>query len=282
MTPWETVLVEGAGSIEFGPRSVGVVTVATNRYIDYWYEMALSADRHLFPGHPVVLHVFTDRAADVRAMSGDLANVIVNPVPIEALGWPEATLLRYEVFDSHGSDLQQDLLMHLDADMLVARDVGPELEPAAWPGGIALVRHPGYRRPSLLQRMSLYAGEPRLAMSDSYAYAKNGAIGSWETDKRSRAFVPRGIRKVYVCGGTWFGLRTAFLSMVHELAVRTRADFDEGVIAVWHDESHLNWFASGHRTALLGSEYCFAPGFANLSDLTPKIIAVDKADDRTR
>ena len=97
--------MEGAGSIESGPHSIGVVTVATNRYIDYWHEMALSADRHLFPGHPVVLHVFTDRASDARAMAGDLTNVVVNPVPIEALGWPKATLLRYEVFDSHGSDL---------------------------------------------------------------------------------------------------------------------------------------------------------------------------------
>ena len=274
--------MEGAGSIESGPHSIGVVTVATNRYIDYWHEMALSADRHLFPGHPVVLHVFTDRASDARAMAGDLTNVVVNPVPIEALGWPEATLLRYEVFDSHGSDLQQDLLMHLDADMLVAQDVGPELEPAAWPGGIALVRHPGYRRPSLGRRLSLYAAEPRLALSDAYAYAKIGGIGSWETDTRSRAFVPRRSRRTYVCGGTWFGVRPAFLSMVHELAVRTRADLEEGTIAVWHDESHLNWYAAGHRTAVLGSEYCFAPGFQSVKDLNPKIIAVDKADDRTR
>lgn len=273
---------DSAGSNESSPLSVGVVTVATNRYIDYWHEMALSADRHLFPGHEVVLHVFTDRPADVRAMAGDFSNIVVNPVTVDSLGWPEATLLRYEVFDAHSKDLEQDLLMHLDADMLVAQDVGPELQPTTWPNGIALVRHPGYRRPSMSRRVSLYISDPRLALGDTYALAKIGAIGSWETDDRSRAFVPRRSRGTYVCGGTWFGLRTAFLSMVHELTVRTRADLDEGVVAVWHDESHLNWFASGHRTAVLGSEYCFAPGFANLMDLTPKIIAVDKADDRTR
>ena len=277
------VLVESsAGGDALKPDSVGVVTVATNRYVDYWHAMALSADVHLFPDREVVLHVFTDRLPDIRAMVSDFSNVIVNPLPIDALGWPEATLLRYEVFDSYRSDLEQRLLMHLDADMLLVDDVGLELHPADWPNGIALVRHPGFRRPDGRDGLALYAKSPVLVAKDAVRRVRVGGLGTWETDPGSRAFVPRRKRETYVCGGTWFGLREPFRAMVGELATRTRADLKEGRIAVWHDESHLNWFAANHRTALLGSEYCYAAGFSNVDDLTPKIVAVDQPDGRTR
>jgi len=262
------------------PPSVGVLTIATNRYLDYWKVMAASADRHLFPGSRLALHVFTDRPDDARATA--LERATVDAIEIDPLGWPDATLLRYEIFDASRDRLLEDVLIHLDADMLVERDVGPELAPDTWRGGIALVRHPGFRRPGLARRAALYATNPRIAASDARATWHVGGIGSWEQDERSRAFVPREARRTYVCGGTWMGQRAPLHAMIHELATRTREDLDEGRIAVWHDESHLNWFASTHDFELLGSDYCFAPGFANLADLTPRIVAVDKGDERTR
>lgn len=262
--------------------SIGVVSIATNRYVEHWRRMALSADRHLFPGHDVVLHVFTDRVADVTSIAPELERVTVNPIGIDALTWPEATLLRYEVITEHQDQLPQDVLMHLDADMLVAADVGVELTPSAWAGGLALVRHPGYRRPSGLPRARLYSSRPGVAVRDAYSGLRFGGIGRWETDRASTAFVPRGRRATYVCGGTWFGLRQPFLRMADELASRTRADLTRGHVAVWHDESHLNWFAARNSTELLDSSYCYADGFPGVAGLRPLIIAVDKSDDRTR
>ena len=262
--------------------SVGVVTVATNLYLDYWLDMALSAERHLFLGHEVVMHVFTDRVADVTAMKSHFSRVTVNAVKIDKLLWPEATLLRYEIFDAHREFLQQDLLMHLDADMLLVQNVGPELQPLNWPEGTALVQHPGYRRPRGGSLLAFYGKSPGKLIHDLVTIGRFGALGSWETNPSSRAFVPRRQRKDYVCGGTWMGLREPFLFMVHELAERVRKDLNEGTIATWHDESHLNWSATQNRTALLGSMYCYAPNFPNLADLQPRIIAVDKGDERTR
>ena len=258
------------------------MTVATNRYLDYWFAMAQSAERYLFPDRDVVMHVFTDRVADAREMARAFSRVVVNPIEIEQYVWPEATLLRYQIFDTHRSQLSQDVLLHLDADMIVVDEVGPELRPDYWRGGIALVRHPGYRRPGLGAGSSLYFRNPRLAWSDARARMVVGGLGSWESDVRSRACVPRAKRKAYVCGGTWMGRRTELLSMIHELAEHTREDTQTGVMAVWHDESHLNWFASRYETSILGSEYCYAEGYANLSDLHPRIIAVVKGDERTR
>lgn len=264
------------------PPSIGVMTVATNRYIDYWAAMAVSADAHLFPGHRLVMHVFTDQVERAREAAETLTRAEVNIVEIDPLGWPEATLLRYEVFDSHRSALAEEVLVHLDADMVVARDTGAELTPIQWRGGIALVRHPGYRRPPMRTRLALYARNPRWAAADARSFQSMGAIGSWETDPTCRAYVPKSERRTYICGGTWMGRSDALLPLIHELAIRTRADLEEGRIAVWHDESHLNWFASRYDVTILGSEYCYAPGFPNLADLDPVIIAVDKGDERTR
>ncbi|MDD2857600.1 MAG: hypothetical protein PHU75_02900 [Candidatus Nanopelagicales bacterium] len=263
-------------------RTVGVVTVATNRYLDYWREMAATADEHLFPGHEVVMHVFTDRVDEALAMAGGFSRIRVNAIEVEALGWPDATLLRYSLIDRHAEHLQQDLLVHLDADMQVVADVGPELDPAHWPGGIALVRHPGYWRPHWPQRSALYMKKPRMAARDAVSMVQHGSVGMWERHQASRAFVPRSRRRTYVCGGTWMGLREPFCAMVHELATRTDADTQDQIMAIWHDESHLNWYASHHRTAFLGTEYCYALGFPNLAGMQARIVAVDKGDDRTR
>ena len=100
--------------------TVGVVTVATNRYVEYWKQLAESVDQYLFPGHEVTMHVFTDRVDQVFAFAPTLKRIRVKAVAIDALTWPEATLLRYEVFDSHREQLVQDVLVHLDADMLIA------------------------------------------------------------------------------------------------------------------------------------------------------------------
>jgi len=264
------------------PYSVGIVTIATNQYLEYWREMALSVERNLFPDQEVVMHVFTDRVVDAKSMALQFSRVTVNVVEIDQLKWPEATLLRYEVFDAHRDFLQQDVIMHLDADMLVVDKVGPELWPFNWPGGIALVQHPGYRRPKGRNLALLYIRNPRMLVIDLLTTARLGGIGSWEIESSSCAFIPRRLRRRYFCGGTWMGMREPFLAMVHELAQRVRADLDNGIIATWHDESHLNWFAAQNETGILGSEHCYAPNFPNLADLRPRIVAVDKGDERTR
>lgn len=258
------------------------MTVATNRYIEYWKQMVRTADAQLFPGHDVVMHVFTDQPDVAREMDAELSRVSIDPVEIEPYGWPEATLLRYEIFDTHRGRLNEDVLMHLDADMAVVAPVGPDLHSDQWEGGIALVRHPGFRRPSGLARIGYYSKDPRALARDALMQSRVGGFGSWESDPSVRAHVPRANRRTYVCGGTWMGRREPLLSMIGELSARTRADLDEAKIAVWHDESHLNWYAAGHPFTLLGSEYCHAQGFTSVADIAPLIVALDKGDARTR
>ena len=43
---------------------------------------------------------------------------------------------------------------------------------------------------------------------------------------------------------------------------RIRQDKDRGIIALWHDESHINWYAFTHpHYRLLDASFCFFPGW---------------------
>jgi len=263
-------------------QGVAVLTVATNRYIDYWRSMAESADRLLSPGASLTFYVFTDQPDKAKLAAESFTRSHVVPILIPPLGWPEATLLRYELFDQSWGLIQEDLVIHLDADMFVSSKTMFRPAPTEWPNGLAFVRHPGYRRPSLSKCLSLYLHSPKMLQGDIKLWLRLGALGNWETSRDSRAYVPRRLRQTYVCGGTWMGLREPLGRMIRVLADRTREDLDRGIIATWHDESHLNWFASGHAHQLMDSQKCYAPGYKNLSDIWPEIIAVDKGDDRTR
>ena len=65
-----------------------------------------------------------------------------------------------------------------------------------------------------------------------------------------------------VCGGINGGDRDAYLKFCHTLQKRIRQDKDRGIIALWHDESHINWYAFTHpHYRLLDASFCFFPGW---------------------
>jgi len=262
--------------------SVGVVSVATNRYVHYWMEMATSADALLFPEAELTMHVFTDQPELVEEFAPQLSRIRVHPIRIDSLTWPAATMQRFQLISEHADSLTQDVLVHLDADMLIVARTPMNLDPQTWQGGMALVRHPGYRRPPGIARAKFYLRHPSRLARDLARIAKEGGLGTWERNAASAAYVPRSRRSTYVCGATWMGRREAFIATCALLAANTAHDDAIGRIALWHDESHMNWFAAMRERSLLDSSYCFVEGAVNLSDLEPLIVAVEKSDERTR
>ena len=262
--------------------SVGVFTVATNVYFDYWRDMVLSADRYLFPDQSVTFHVFTDQPNAVSEVQEQLHRAKVVAIEVPPYGWPEATLFRYRFAVENSHLLRQDVLMHLDADMLVVDSVGPGLDPASWINGLAFVRHPGFRRPTGWRSISYYAAHLRAARIDYHARRSIGALGAWEQRPESTAFVNRDRRDHYVYGAIWMGRREPLLAMCRDLDEKIRRDLSKDLIAEWHDESHLNRYAADHPHTLLDCEYCYVEGWKNLAGLTPKIRVVDKGTHLTR
>lgn len=125
-------------------------------------------------------------------------------------GWPDATLYRYHAIVEHVDSLRGDWLFLCDADMRFEEAVGDEIL-----GDLVATLHPGY-------------------------VARGFADLPFETRPESAAYVYRRRGNRYYAGGFVGGTRAAFFDLAVSIAQRIDEDDKRGIVARWHDESHLN------------------------------------------
>ena len=254
-----------------------VISLATNQYSQYWLTMVKSANDHLSKKSKIIFHVFTDQPTFCYEKTRDLKHIQIAVHEIPSYKWPEATLLRYKVIYENQNLLKSRFLMHLDSDMIFVESPLEILDSLPWTGGISLVQHPGFYRPKGLERIKLYFSNPKLGILDFLKILKHGGLGEWETRSNSTAFVPRPLRKSYVCGATWIGERTPFLHMVAKLNQMVDSDLSNSFIAKWNDESYLNKWASVNEHTELSPTFCFA-SLRQLKKIVARIVAVEKSN----
>ena len=259
-------------------QSIGVLTVATNLYLNYWKSMVLSADKVTRVQDAVTFFVFTDAPGDAMDFGAKLQNVKVRAFEIAPYSWPDATLLRYQIFSSNIKELNSEILMHLDADMLFVSSPWQRIKTNLEKGNVCLVEHPGFWRPKGIQRLMVYLNNPRIAYRDLRTIISQGAIGAWEKNSNSISYVKRSLRVKYFCGGTWFGFRNSIVDLVESLTSNVQQDSLKMVTAIWHDESHLNKWASTNSFCIENPELCFDETYPHLRKLTPSIVAVRKIE----
>ena len=264
--------------------SVAIVSVATGPYLSFWKDMVESVRLNWEQESIPSFVVFTDRPQEARAYLAGHSSWRVCQVPESA--WPDSTMLRYAYYHRHQRDISRlgEVVLHVDADMLVRRPVPKKVWQLVRDSGVGFVRHPGYFRPrQFLKRCAWYLGRPQFAMEDALGQLRVGGIGDWETSENSSAFTPRKSRRAYVCGGVWFARADQFAGLVTDVWSSIESDRSRGVIANWHDESHLNRIAAERKgTAVLGPEFCFASGYTNLKGIQSVIEAVDKGSNWER
>ena len=69
-----------------------------------------------------------------------------------------------------------------------------------------------------------------------------------ETNSNSTAYIPERHRCVYVQGCVWGAKGSHIEYMVNLMKNNINIDLQNNIIAIWHDESHLNKFIVDHRT----------------------------------
>jgi len=240
--------------------------------------MVQSADSVSKIEDAVTFFVFTDDPKSAEIFAKELKNVTVRAFKIESFGWPEATLLRYAIFSSHIQEMNSDILMHLDADMLFSENPWSRVRSRLIQERICLVLHPGFWRPVGTKRVALYVLNPELAYKDLRMKIKVGGLGAWEENPESRAYVARNLRRNYYCGGTWFGKNVAIRDLLNQLAQQVSSDRNRNLTAKWHDESHINKWATTNLHSTENPELCFDETYPQTRNLTPAIIAVRKIE----
>lgn len=228
--------------------TVGLLIVATGKYIDFVPSLIASARKHFCTNHDVTYFVFTD---------GQIEGEDIVRIQQERLGWPYDTLMRLSMYDYH-ADLFHDMdyLFATDADMRFESEVGDEIL-----SDRVATQHPGYV----------------------------GRRGTYESRRQSTAYVDQSEGSHYFAGGFNGGSREEFLKMAHTITENIQKDLEKNIIAVWHDESHINrYFISNPPTCILSPAYCYPENDAHYrrgiwrETYLRKLVALDKSHAQLR
>lgn len=221
-----------------------ILTIATNKYIQFVERLLDNIDDNFLNGHEIQCLLFTDH--EIEECSD---NVKVSQIEHES--WPMPTLKRYNYFVKEKDFISQfDYCYYFDVDMGLVDKVGDEVL-----SDLVATQHP---------YQSFYPKEER----------------SYDRNPKSLAYVAPGEEgEYYYAGGFNGGSTREFLKMSEVLAERVTKDLENGVVALWHDESQMNrYLIDNPPTLSLTPSYCFAEEQMNNPDypFEPKIIALRK------
>jgi hypothetical protein len=152
------------------------------------------------------------------------------------LGWPYDTLMRFHMFKKIEKDLSRfDFLIFFNANAYFLQEISDEYFPTI-DEGLLLQQHPCFYNKSRLR----------------YTY---------ERRRKSTAYIPYWRGNYYVFGAMSGGYSAPYLSMIDELSRNIDIDEKNNIIAVWHDESHLNKYALKVDYKLLHPGYMYPDGW---------------------
>lgn len=202
--------------------NVGLLIMATGKYIRFVDPLIKSAEKHFCANHNVTYFVFTDGTMPPAD------NVVC--FHQARLGWPYDTMMRYHAYAAHADELaKQDYLFACDADMLFVNTVGDEIL-----GERVATIHPGYYQ----------------------------SRGTYETNPISTAYIPGNQGTHYFAGGFYGASSKEFIKILNTNIANIDKDMQKGYVAVWHDESHWNRYCIDHPpTVILTPSYCFPEGW---------------------
>lgn len=174
------------------------------------------------------------------------------------LEWPFITLNRFDIISRAKDEIEKhDWFVFLDADTLVVNEVTEE---EFFDDSKSLF---GVHHPCHFMNMPPHNKYP----------------GAFETNVLSEAAIDESYdTSVYFQGCLWGGKSIDVLKMNECLRYRVNADTEKNVIAVWHDESHLNKYLIDHKTDvnILGPQYAYPEVFSEYCDFEPKIVHLKK------
>lgn len=193
--------------------------IATNKYLSFLDIICPSIEEFFFPGAEVtaIVHTNLDLPENLSLYKG--IKFVKNEIKHEP--WPFTTLKRFEYFLlARDQILEYDYSFYVDVDSLFIGKILTEILPK---DGMIGTIHP-----------CLFVGP-----------------GSPERNPESKACIPMGSDSRYFCGGFFGGSSKKFIEVAEKISQDIQDDLQRGIIAVWHDESHLNRYFFENPPALV-------------------------------
>jgi len=233
-------------------KKVTLNLIATNNYTVFLDDVMESA-RNLFVNDcELIFIVYTNSNQEFD--SPDIKKIHIDNEP-----WPMSTLKRFHYFLSAKKEiLESDFSFYIDVDSMFRKPLNLS-DMIGGDQGLIGTLHPGF--------VLIETWNP---------------LGTPELNPRSRAFIERGKNKHYFCGGFFGGDSHSFIKMSESIRENVNLDLNDGIIAIWHDESHLNrYFLDNEPASILGIGFSCPSEYEHTN--SPTIVFLDKGgEDKKR
>ena len=219
-----------------------ILTIATNKYIQFVQKLYDNIEENFLTNHDIQCLLFTDHEIEENS-----SNVRISQIDHEP--WPIPTLKRYNYFIKEKEFISSfDYCFYLDVDMAIVDTVGDEIL-----SDLVATRHP-------------------------YKIHETPEQFAYERRPQSLAYIPIGEGVNYYAGGFNGGKTSEFLKMSQVIADRVNKDLENNIVAIWHDDSHMNrYLIDNPPTLSLDPSYCFPEEFIGTDyPYKPKIVALQK------
>lgn len=187
---------------------IAILYICTGKYSVFFPDFYASSERYFLPEAEKTYIVFSDD----RSLA-DYPKVEFHYQ--ECRGFPADSLFRFDAFLTvRDRILEHDYAYFFNSNMLFVAPVGREFLPT---------------------------GDRLTAVPHAYLLRRWPCVLPYERNRKSRAYVPPYEGDYhYFMGGLNGGDSRAFVAFAEECSRRIHEDYDNGIVAVFHDESHLN------------------------------------------
>lgn len=222
---------------------IAILYICIGKYIKFFNQFYKSCEEFFLPNIKKHYFLFTD---NINISTTYNQSIIFQ----EDMGWPGNTLFRFKFFQKCKSELEQyDYIFFFNGNTQFLQAIFPE----------EIIPN---------KEESYLTG-----LSWSHIY-KNNLLFPYDRNQLSKAYIPIGKGKYYFQGGLIGGRNLEFLTLLDELSKNIDDDFSKSIIAVNHDESHLNHFFLNKNIKVLNAQYGRPEEHAFPTN--PKIIFRDK------
>lgn len=227
---------------------IAILYICTGKYDVFWKDFYLSSEKYFLRNINKEYFVFSD----ANHIFDEENYPKVHKIYQEARPWPYATLMRYHIFSKLCDKLiLYDYIFFMNANVNFVEEIF--LEEIIPVGRFKLVTamHPGFVN-------------------------KRRWEFSYERNPKSTAYIPRNKGKYYVVGGLNGGESWSYIEMIQKLKSDIDVDLENGIVAVFHDESHFNkYIVDREDVKILPPTYIWPENWK--SKAVPKILLRDKS-----
>jgi GR25 family glycosyltransferase involved in LPS biosynthesis len=247
---------------------IAICNIATGKYKQYVQNIHRDCHLKFLKCHTLKFFLFTDEPNDFVLNSHEkyeYENYILTKTKegsdlflykINRKGFPGDTLYRYHYMLKAETELLQcHHIFYMDVDYRVYQHLSTD---EFLVDGIVVTRH----------------------LHNITETFRGNHIGSPETRPESTACINKNEKmNYYVCGGFQGGSAQAFINMCHEIKKNIDKDDNNSIMAVYHDESHLNRYVLSHPpTKVLDQAYIYAERCLNMDCFDPMCTALRRCN----